>query len=484
MGRTERTVVRQPASFRRDARAKRAKSTINKVIPALLTAHPRARRGIEASELIVDPPAANRQSEGKEKGKGKSREEDEGVKNGKSNGKTGRKTDGSKSAKSVGENGGDEGLALRITLRATDTLTAARALLSPPAAHPHSQTPSPAAPGRNGNTTASPVKVGILNMASPLSPGGGFLNGATSQEESLCMRTTLLPSLRDSFYRLPELGVVYTPDVLVFRDASSGSEGHSENDVDVLPKNERWFVDCVSAAMLRLPETDVDETTGRGGYVHEKDREMAARKMRAVMRVFAAKGCGRVVLGAWGCGAYGNPVGEVARAWRRVSVGGSQGKGGKKGKTGSGGGSQEVWHGIDEIVFAIKDSGMADAFEEAFGAGIIREDADDIADDDIEDGAEDGAEAMRMRELRDKIEELEGQVLHAKSPHMKSGLGSVLAGLRNQLPDDGDGESVVPGPASDETEGSADGGTGESEEDDSETDGDGGGGGGDSDSHV
>jgi len=38
-------------------------------------------------------------------------------------------------------------------------------------------------------------------MASPLRPGGGVLTGATSQEEFLCARTTLYPSLREKFYR-------------------------------------------------------------------------------------------------------------------------------------------------------------------------------------------------------------------------------------------------------------------------------------------
>ena len=38
--------------------------------------------------------------------------------------------------------------------------------------------------------------VGVLNMANPHKPGGGFCRGARAQEEQLCHRSTLLPMLK------------------------------------------------------------------------------------------------------------------------------------------------------------------------------------------------------------------------------------------------------------------------------------------------
>ncbi|KAK7735572.1 hypothetical protein SLS53_007486 [Cytospora paraplurivora] len=367
MGRTEPSVGRPPPAFRRDARAKKAKATINKVIPSLLSAHPRARRGIDAAELMVAP-----------------------------------------KAQPPSKIGSGAPSSPRLVIRSCDTLTAAHSLLASPA-----------------NTTR---KVAILNMASPLSPGGGFINGATSQEEYLCMRTTLLPSLRDEFYRLPEIGCVFTPDVLVFRDAEGGD----------LDKKDRWFVDVLSAAMLRLPETEVDEGTGRGRYVHQKDRETVVNKMRTVMRVAQIKGAQKIVLGAWGCGAYGNPVGEIARAWRRVLLGGGGGRvGGKKGKVTKSSETLETWDGVEEVVFAIGDAGMAEAFTSAFGDGLTWADEGHNDDDPADD--ESYAEDLRVKELHERMDELRLRISRAPNDRMKSGLQAVVAGLESQIPEQGPG---------------------------------------------
>jgi uncharacterized protein (TIGR02452 family) len=372
MGREVPSVGQPPAAFKKNVRAKKAKVTINKVIPALLTTHPRAKRGIDAAELIVQPPTQETQL---------------------------TSTKG-KAVPAVAANADES--EPQIKLRVTDTLSAARELLQ------DSHTQKDDLSNRN-------ARVGILNMASMLAPGGGFLNGASSQEEALCMRTTLLPSLSDSFYRLPEVGGVYTPDVLVFRDAEA----------EDLEKRDRWFVDCVSAGMLRFPTISVDENTGRGSYSSSKDRELVIEKMRAVMRMFQSKGVKKIVLGAWGCGAYGNPVGEVAVAWKKVLLGGRQAQRSKKGR-------RELWTGIETVVFAIKDAGLADAFGQAFGDGLILDDTDDTSKH--EDSGED-LEAEKLREMQEKIAEMRSRIEHAKSPELKAGLTSILASLENQVAD-------------------------------------------------
>ena len=262
----------------RDDRAKKAKTTINKTIPALLKGNPRARQGVESAELIVEPPPP---------------------------------------PSTANQDGAVPTVSIRVL--ASDTLAAAAKLRGP--------------------------RIAVLNMASPLRPGGGVLTGATSQEESLCCRTTLYPSLKESFYRLPEIGVVYTPDVLVFRDPN-------EEDLD---KEHMFYIDVITAAMLRFPDVEGEGDATR--YAEEKNREVAVRKMRTVMRVLRMKGANGIVLGAWGCGAYGNPVGEIARAWKRVLLG--------KGKSRT----PEIWEGL-EVVFAVKDLKMAQEFAGHFQEGL------------------------------------------------------------------------------------------------------------------
>jgi uncharacterized protein (TIGR02452 family) len=354
MGRELPSTGQPPAAFKKNLRSKKAKATINKLIPTLLTTHPRAKRGIEAAELIVQPPSAEQDSQAPNATGNKT--------------KTKTKTEAPTTP-------------LLISLHLTDPLAAALTL----------------------QQESSHSRVGILNMASPLCPGGGFLNGASGPEESLCMRSTLLPSLSDTFYRLPEIGGIYTPDVLVFRDEIG----------DELAKKDRWFVDVVSAGMLRFPSV----VAGEGKYVSERDREVVVEKMRAVMRIFQAKGCREVVLGAWGCGGYGNPVEEVAWAWRRVLRGS-----GKK---------REEWKGIERVVFAIGEGWLATAFGEAFGEGLSLEERGLGSEEG--DEREDG-EAEEVREVREKVAEMKVRIQQARSPELKAGLVSILAGLEGQLP--------------------------------------------------
>ncbi|KAK8189389.1 uncharacterized protein BKA78DRAFT_253274 [Phyllosticta capitalensis] len=409
MGRTEPTVVKPPQFFRRHVRSKQARATVNKSVPDILKSCPRARRGIDAAELIVDPPRSaeaqacapsgasttNSKSKAKPKGSKRRTEQTDDEPRGHVT-----KTDGSDNTSNA---------PLHIRLQAADTLEAAALLAQ--------------ASATSSSPAAKQSRIAILNMASPLRPGGGLFNGATSQEESLCMRTTLYPSLQESFYRLPEIGGIYTPDVLVFR--------HWNDEARDLDKKDRFFVDVISAGMLRFPDLDggADGDGAEGTpkrYAYPRDRELVISKMRAVLRIARAKGVGRLVLGAWGCGAYGNPVGEIARAWQTALRGG----GGKK-RTGA----SESWGSLEEVVFAVKDGRTADEFAACFSPRLVVEElrrntaSDDNATDD------DGGRSAVVNEMRGKIAELEAQMCQSRVPGLKARTEAILAGLKSQLAD-------------------------------------------------
>jgi len=436
MGRAQKSQGLAPPAIRKDLRAKQARHIINKVIPALLASNARARKGSEDSELIADPQPCIGRTKAEHTGAGK----EDGGGGGDETKYIKRKGQGRRKVKDgyndergdVVSTAGHEKLGTPKGKRRPEYIDGSISQLSiqpPPLQFPHQRTiriittdtltasrlflPLTKSARKDPNPC-------ILNMASPLRPGGGVLTGATSQEEFLCARTTLLPSLKESYYRLPEYGGIYTHDALVFRNSLPLSETSGE-----LNATERHYVDVVSAGMLRFPELEGEEDERK--FLSKKDKSIVERKMRAVLRIATLRGVKKLVLGAWGCGAYGNPVHDIAEAWARViSGGGGENTGGKKSKTV---GLLETWDTITEIIFAISNTKMASDFARAFSPNIAVEMGPGGQADDEEDEESDTV----AEELRTKIKEMEGQVGNVWNPELKQRMGTILDGLRAQL---------------------------------------------------
>ncbi|KAK5137313.1 hypothetical protein LTR08_000283 [Meristemomyces frigidus] len=372
-----------PNVNRRQERARRALETVNKAIPDILRVSPRARHAIHKAELVVDPRAST------------------------SNGTT-------PTTATFQYNGP------KIRLQCNDTLAAAAKLSDRPFS---SKRMAPTL-----KTSRQKPNVVVLNMASPLKPGGGFLEGANSQEEFLCARTTLYPSLWDSFYRLPELGGVWTPDVLVFRDSSP--------EAAEMAKRDRYFVDVISAGMFRFPDTNrsrsdeqLETKCSCGVSYCDRDRDIVVRKMKSVLRIAQAKGAEKLVLGAWGCGAYGNPVKEIAKLWRKVIAGGARQRRP----------NNENWNTIREIVFAIPDRSMLREFQHAFRDVLATNlqsppsGESDYADSGAPDTANSTSQDQDIATLIDRIQETELQVEQMTNARSRARLRDVLAGLNCEL---------------------------------------------------
>jgi uncharacterized protein (TIGR02452 family) len=150
-----------------------------------------------------------------------------------------------------------------------------------------------------------------LVFASARNPGGGFLNGARAQEEDIARASALHECLRTvpDFYahhrREPDLRysdrVIYCPEVPVFRDA------------DGTLLEEAYGLSFLVAAAPNL------------GAILAQQPDLAGtvpaalnRRAERVLRVAAAHGHRRIVLGAWGCGVFRNPPEIVAEAWRHA----------------------------------------------------------------------------------------------------------------------------------------------------------------------
>jgi uncharacterized protein (TIGR02452 family) len=136
-----------------------------------------------------------------------------------------------------------------------------------------------------------------LNFASARNPGGGFLGGSRAQEESLCRASALHACLvgqpyyahheraRDAMY---SSWLLYSPNVPVFR----GDDGA----LLAAP----WRCAFITAAAPNVKALR-DSAPQRVAEVPEVLRERVAR----VLAVAARECHPGVVLGAWGCGAFG-----------------------------------------------------------------------------------------------------------------------------------------------------------------------------------
>ena len=134
----------------------------------------------------------------------------------------------------------------------------------------------------------------VLDFASGSNPGGGLKgNQQGTQEEDICRRTSLLPSLERQSYPLPRLGGIYAPDICVFR--GPGKIGY--------PLHRPFWISILAA---ELPNCGDDQ----------KDQDFIARKVRGVLHMAIQQGHTSLVLGAWGCGAFGNDPMLVAQIFK------------------------------------------------------------------------------------------------------------------------------------------------------------------------
>ncbi len=154
------------------------------------------------------------------------------------------------------------------------------------------------------------AEIGVLNFASAKNPGGGFLNGAMAQEESLAASSTLYRTLiaHEEYYRENRARrsmvytdhAIYSPDVVFFRDGKFRLTDHP-----------------VKASVLTLPAVNMGQVIRKGEDVASAQQAMR-RRMALALAIFASKGAKNLVLGAYGCGVFGNDPGKVAVWWREL----------------------------------------------------------------------------------------------------------------------------------------------------------------------
>ena len=168
----------------------------------------------------------------------------------------------------------------------------------------------------------------ILNLASRVSPGGGYHDGTRAQEESLCYSSTLSQSLyqfgdstkkhiRDSGVTIVSgvypmdlnYGGVYSPCVTFFRN----------NEQKYYSLKDEPF-DCPVISVASLSNRDSNNYTDdetqffdENGYLTEEGKEIESNKIRTIYRIALDNHHDSLILGAFGCGVYKLKCDEVAQ---------------------------------------------------------------------------------------------------------------------------------------------------------------------------
>jgi len=150
--------------------------------------------------------------------------------------------------------------------------------------------------------TARHRRVLVLVFGNGIEPGGGFLQGNRGQESALCRASALYATLQgEAMYAAHQARpqpdstdwAILSPDVPVFRDDAGQ------------PLDQPWPLSFITAAAPYAPRL------GR-----EPSARLMESRIRRVLAIARANDYPALVLGAWGCGTYGNDPARIAALFR------------------------------------------------------------------------------------------------------------------------------------------------------------------------
>jgi uncharacterized protein (TIGR02452 family) len=151
--------------------------------------------------------------------------------------------------------------------------------------------------------TLGKTDIVALNFASGRNPGGGFLSGAVAQEEDLCRCSGLYLCIKNKpvFYNENILcdhayytdNVIYSPKVPFIRN----------DKLEFLEEPFELSIITAPAPNVRAIE-EVD---------NQRLNNVLYNRTVKILQVAASHGYKNIILGAWGCGAFGNSPEMVAK---------------------------------------------------------------------------------------------------------------------------------------------------------------------------
>lgn len=138
----------------------------------------------------------------------------------------------------------------------------------------------------------------ILLFADDITPGGCIESCNGMQEESLFRRSALFRYLDKSLYPIKDNEAIYCRNVPVYR--------MSENYNDLII-NERYF-SFIACPCIKFP----------GMMLQDKEYNLLKTKIRLIFDIAINNNHDNIILGAWGCGVYGNSSKDISKIFKEV----------------------------------------------------------------------------------------------------------------------------------------------------------------------
>lgn len=149
----------------------------------------------------------------------------------------------------------------------------------------------------------------ILNFASWTQPGGGYLNGAMAQEESLCSESNLYEILNherfaciyesnkyDKNSGLYRNQVIFTPSVKFIRDGKT------------------YEFNVLTCAAPNYKEAI------RNGISDEEIKKVYKDRIRYIYQILENEMQDLLIAGAWGCGVFGNSLDYAIECFKECAT--------------------------------------------------------------------------------------------------------------------------------------------------------------------
>lgn len=171
-------------------------------------------------------------------------------------------------------------------------------------------------------------QVMIINFANNLQPGGGYLKGARAQEEDLfrCSNLSWIlgGQINSGLYPINTVqtaNAVFNSHVHIMRDRSNFNAFYTEEQIA------KYIVSVCSLGAFNF-NNDIDSVAAfdpafataesKSKFFNAHGLEVTMNRIRVMFQTAILKGVDTIILGAFGCGAFGNDPVVITRLFSEV----------------------------------------------------------------------------------------------------------------------------------------------------------------------